>query len=70
MMDIKWRTSETIVALYYRRPYEDEREFICVCESEEVANEEIHRLREEWPDAYPAPERFETNLVRYVRRAH
>ena len=61
---------ETQVILYYRRPYEDERELICVCESEQVANEEIHRLREEWPDAYPEPERFETNLVRYVRRAY
>lgn len=62
--------SETQVLLYYRRPYESERELICACESEEVANEEIHRLREEWPDAYPAPERFETDLVRYVRRAY
>lgn len=60
--------NETQVLLYYRRPYESERELICVCESEEVALEEIHRLREEWPDAYPEPERFETNLVRYVRR--
>ena len=69
MTEIK-TISNTIVALYYRRPYEDEREFICVCESEQVANKEIHRLREEWSDAYPEPERFETNLVRYVRRAY
>lgn len=61
---------ETQVILYYRRPYEDERELICVCESEEVANEEIHRLREEWPDIYSEAARFETNLVRYVRRAY
>jgi hypothetical protein len=62
--------TETAVALYYRRPTHEDREFICVCESDEVANEEIHRLREEWPDAYPTPERFETNLIRYVRRAY
>ena len=62
--------NETQVLLYYRRPYESERELICVCESEEVANEEIHRLRKEWPDAYPEPERFETELVRYLRRAY
>lgn len=61
---------ETQVILYYRRPYESERELICICESEEVANEEIHRLREEWSDVYPTPERFETDLVRYVRRAY
>ena len=64
------KINETQVLLYYRRPYESERELICVCESEEVANEEIHRLRKEWPDAFPEPERFETNLVRYVRRAY
>lgn len=63
-------TNETLVLLYYRRPYAYERELICVCESEEVANEEIHRLREEWPDAYPSPERFETSLIRYVRRSY
>lgn len=62
--------NETIVILFYRRPWEQDREFICACESEEVAMEEIHRLREEWPDAYPTPERFETNLIRYVRRAY
>lgn len=62
--------SSSRVLFYYRQPYEDERELICACESEEVANEEIHRLREEWPDAFPEPERFETNLVRYVRRAY
>ena len=59
---------ETKVILYYRRPYESERDLICVCESEQVANEEIHRLREEWPNIYSEPERFETDLVRYVRR--
>lgn len=62
--------SETLVILYYRRPYQQDRELICVCESDQVVNEEIHRLREEWPDAFPQPERFETNLVRYVRRAY
>lgn len=62
--------NETQVLLYYRRPYEPERELICACESEKVDLEEIHRLREEWPDAYPEPERFETSLVRYVRRAY
>ena len=58
------------VLLYYDRPNRYDRELICVCESEQVANEEIHRLREEWPDVYPEPERFETNLIRYVRRAY
>ena len=62
--------NETVVILFYRRPDYRDREFICVCESEQVANEEIHRLREEWPDVYPTPERFETNLIRYVRRAY
>lgn len=61
---------ESQVLLHYRRKYQSERELICVCESEEVALEEIHRLREEWPDIYPEPERFETDLVRYVRRAY
>ena len=58
------------VLLYYRTPYEDTRGLICACESEKVASEEIRRLREEWPDAYPEPERFETELVRYLRRAY
>lgn len=62
--------SETQVLLYYRRPWQQDRELICACESEKVANEEIHRLREEWPDAYPEPSRFETSLVRYIRRAY
>lgn len=62
--------NETQVLLYYRRPYEPERELICACESEQVANEEIHRLREEWSDLYPEPERFETNLIRYVGKAY
>ena len=62
--------NETVVLLFYRRPDYRDREFICACESDEVANEEIHRLREEWPHAYPTPERFETNLLRYVRRAY
>ena len=61
---------ETRVLLYYNRPNQYDRELICVCESEKVANEEIRRLREEWPDAYPTPERFEKNLIRYVRRAY
>ena len=56
------------VLLYYR--WGSQRELICACESEEVANEEIHRLREEWPDIYSEPKRFETDLVRYVRRAY
>ena len=60
--------SETQVLLYYRRPYEYERELICACESEEVANEETLRLREEWPHLYYEPARFEKDLITYVRR--
>ena len=62
--------TEPIVLLHYRRPYQEERELVCVCESEKVANTEIHRLREEFPDLYPEPSRFETSLVIYVRRAY
>lgn len=62
--------TETLVLLYYRMPHQEERDLVCVCESEEVALNEIHRLREEWPDLYSTPERFETNLVSYVRRAY
>lgn len=62
--------SETKVALYYRTPYQEERDLVCICESEGVANEEIHRLREEWPHLYSSPERFEKDLVAYVRRAY
>ena len=58
------------VLLYYRTPYEDTRDLICACESEEVANEEIHRLREEWPHLYYEPTRFEKDLIIYVRRAY
>ena len=61
---------ETLVLLYYRTPYQEERDLVCVCESEEVALDEIHRLREEWPDLYKSPERFETDLVTYRRRAY
>ena len=61
--------NETAVALYYNIPYED-KELICICESEEVANEEIHRLREEWPHLYYEPTRFEKDLITYVRRAY
>ena len=42
--------NETHVLLYYRGY--SQRPLICACESEQVANEEIHRLREEWPDIY------------------
>lgn len=62
--------SETKVALYYRTPYQEERDLVCICESEGVANEEIHRLREEWPHLYSSPERFEKDLIAYVRRAY
>lgn len=62
--------NETAVVLYYRTPYQEERDLICICESDSVANEEIHRLREEWPHLYSSPERFEKDLVAYVRRAY
>ena len=62
--------TETAVALYYRRPKQEHRQFICVCESGQVANEKIHQLREEFPDLYPEPERFEDHLIHYVRRAY
>ena len=62
--------SETKVALYYRTPYQEERDLICICESEGVANEQIKYLREEWPHLYSSPERFEKDLVAYVRRAY
>lgn len=62
--------TESKVLLYYRRPYQEERELVCICESEEVANAEIHRLREEFPDLYSEPSRFETSLAIYVRRAY
>ena len=58
------------VLLYYRTPYEDTRDLICACESEEVALEEIRRLREEWPHLYYEPTRFEKDLIIYVRRAY
>ena len=58
------------ILLYYRTPYEDTRDLICACESEEVILEEIHHLREEWPDVYQEPECFETELVRYLRRTY
>ena len=61
---------ETLVLLYYRRPYESETELICVCESEFVARAHIKSLMEEHPDLYPAGERFEMNLIRYVREAY
>lgn len=61
---------ESKVLLYYRRPYQGERELVCVCESEEVANTEIHRLSEEFTDLYPEPSRFETSLEIYVRKAY
>ena len=62
--------SEAAVALYYRMPYQEERDLVCICESEQVANGEIHRLREEWPDLYKSPERFEKDLIHYIRRAY
>ena len=61
---------ETLVLLYYRTPYQEERDLVCVCESAEVVLDTIHRLREEWPDLYNSPERFETDLVTYIRRAY
>lgn len=62
--------NETKVALYYRIPYQEERDLVCICESEEVANAEIHRLREEWPHLYTSLSRFEKDLITYVRRAY
>ena len=62
--------NETVIALYYRTPYQEERDLICICESEEVANEETLRLREEWPHLYYEPARFEKDLITYVRRAY
>lgn len=61
---------ETLVLLYYRRPNWNDRELICVCESEFVARTHIKSLMEEYPDLYPTGERFEMNLVRYVREAY
>lgn len=62
--------NETTIALYYRLQFQEERDLVCICESEEVANEEIHRLREEWPHLYNEPARFEKDLITYVRRAY
>ena len=62
--------TEIKVALYYRMPYQEERDLVCICESEQVANEEIHRLREEWPHLYVEPARFEKDLIHYIRRAY
>lgn len=61
---------ETLILLYYRRPYENDRELVCVCESEFVARVHIKSLLEEHPDLYPTGERFEMNLIRYVREAY
>ena len=44
--------TETVVALYYRMPYEEERDLVCICESEQIAKDLIKRLREDWPDLY------------------
>ena len=60
--------NETQLLLYYRGY--SQRQLICICESEEVANEEIHRLIEEWPHLYYEPVRFEKDLITYVRRAY
>ena len=62
--------TETAVTLYYRTPYQEERDLVCICESEQVANEQIKYLREEWPDLYKSPERFEKDLIHYIRRAY
>ena len=62
--------NETKVALYYRIPYQEERDLVCICESEQVVAEQIKYLREEWPHLYQSPERFEIDLVTYVRRAY
>lgn len=61
--------SETKVALYYNVPYED-KELICICESGEVALEEIHRLMTEWPEAFSDAARFIQEPIRYERRAY
>ena len=61
---------ETLVALYYNAPYENNRELVCICESGTVANQEVFRLMEEWPHLYTDINRFEEDLVRYVRRVN
>ena len=62
--------SETLVLLYYRRPYELDRELVCVCESEFVARIHIKSLMEEHPNLYTEGVRFEMDLVRYIREAY
>jgi hypothetical protein len=61
------RTTETVIALYYNLS-PNEQELLCICESEAVAHEEIHRLIEEFSDVYTLIKNFELRPVLYIRR--
>lgn len=56
---------DIITLLYYRRPYQSERELVCACDSEEAAQDKIDRLMYIHPDAYPERSRFETSFTEY-----
>ena len=56
---------DTIILLYYRRPYQSERELVCACDTEQSAQDKIDRLMYVHPYAYPERSRFETSPIEY-----
>ena len=55
----------TVILLYYRAPYEDEPELICVCDSQDAVAKRIYQLHFMHPHAYPDMSRVETKPVEY-----
>lgn len=58
--------SNHALVLFYRPPYEDYRDLLCICSSEAAAaNSRIDYLMNEYPHAYTERSRFEVELHLY-----
>lgn len=60
---------ESKIALYYESPYDD-RELVCICEDELVANTYIEELQEKYPYTYHDIDSFQKQSITYIRRAY
>ena len=54
-----------VYKLMYRRPYEYTPELLCICDSEESAQDKIDRLMYIHPDAFPERSRFEIYPIEF-----
>lgn len=51
--------------LYYRAPYEDSPELLCICEDLTTVHKMEYFYNHKYPDAYPDINRFEHSTCEY-----